>query len=200
MERVMATSLFIVVSLAAAPAPSGEPYVLPGRRLVFSTWLYVRPGTFAWVNAAGANVTVGGSEGPWGASLRHSDLPVGIRIIAEKPERIGPLFGDPKPWETTGISVSTLLRDGDRYRLWGGCAGEKPGGFCLFESADGLHWDRPALGLVEVDGQPTNLIPFGGGTVFLDPSAPPEARYKSVALQNMSFEEYAAYQQRRPDA
>lgn len=190
----------LMAGLVAAPGPSGEPYLLPGRRLVFATWFYVRPGTFAWVNAAGENVTVGGSEGAWGATLRHGDLPLGIRLIAERPERIGPLITEPKPWETTGVSVVTLLRDGDRYRMWAGAAGQHPGGFCLFESSDGLHWTRPELGLVEVDGQPTNLLPFGAGQVFLDPSAPPEARYKHVVLQNMSLEAYEAYQRQRPEA
>ena len=53
------------------------------------------------------------------------------------------------------------------------------------ESEDGFFWRRPALGLVEYDGSTANNLLhnaeyFGLYSVFRDPSAPPEERYKST--------------------
>lgn len=183
----------------AYPVKSGEPYELLGKRLVFTNWYYVRPGTFAWVDAQGHGVTVVGSQGPWEARFRRYDSPHGIRLVAQPAERRGPVIQSERPWETTGIAVSSLIREGERYRWWGSCSGEQGGGTCYFESQDGVTWDRPELGLVDVEGQKTNLIPYDIGTVFSDPSAPPEERYKAVTLANMSYEELEAFKQRRPD-
>lgn len=184
--------------LAAAPRESGEPYALPGRRLAFVSWYYVRPGGYGWFNAAGENVTVGGNEAPGAAVYRTFDMPRGIRLVAERPERVGPILTAEQPWETTGVQITTLLREGDRYRAWGSAAGEQPDGFCYFESTDGITWTRPNLGLVERDGAGTNLIPFGEGTVFIDPSAPAAERYKWVQLQEMSREAYDAWREAHP--
>ena len=63
---------------------------------------------------------------------------------------------------------------------------------CYAESDDGVNWRRPNLGLVEYRGRRDNnilgpaqhdsrveMLPgWYGGTVFIDPVAPPEARYK----------------------
>jgi hypothetical protein len=37
--------------------PTGDPYVLSGKRVVFTNWHYVHPGGFSWVNDAGEGVT-----------------------------------------------------------------------------------------------------------------------------------------------
>jgi hypothetical protein len=52
-------------------------------------------------------------------------------------------------------------------------------------STDGIHWERPELGLVEVNGSTRNnyLIPemgIYGGTLIEDPSDPPPRRYKMI--------------------
>jgi len=179
--------------------PSGEPYELAGKRIAFTSWFLVRPGGFAWVDSEGRNVTVSGDVGPWGARFARSDYPHGVRLVAQPAERVGPVIAGERPWDTTGIAVTTLIKDGDRYRAWGTCSGPAGGGFCYFESADGMTWERPELGQVQVDGQPTNLIDFAEGTVFIDPSVPPETRYKWVQLDGMSFEEYDAFRAAHPD-
>ena len=43
---------------------TGEPYTLAGRRLAFTSWYHVRVGGFAWIDAAGDNVTVAGNAAP----------------------------------------------------------------------------------------------------------------------------------------
>jgi hypothetical protein len=59
---------------------------------------------------------------------------------------------------------------------------------CYAESADGVRWTRPELGLFEFDGSKKNNIVWDGPgahnfTPFRDtnPSCPPEARYKALA-------------------
>lgn len=56
---------------------------------------------------------------------------------------------------------------------------------CYAESEDGLHFTKPELGLHEVDGSTANnvVLPgvIGGCSVWLDPKAPPEHRFKTQA-------------------
>lgn len=197
--------------LAAEPAPPaekpswasiGEPYALAGKRLVFTNWYYIRPGSFGWYNDAGKYVSMGGSEGPFGAHFRRSDGPHGLRLVAQPAARVGPVLKHEKPWEGKGVALGTVIQDGDRYRAWGGCQSEKgESRACYFESRDGVTWERPSLGLVEIEGsRDNNLLPVKPGTVFIDPSAPPAERYKGVDLGEITHEEFKAFKQRRPDA
>jgi hypothetical protein len=192
----------------ASPAPipiaqrtRGEPYELSGKRWVFTNWFYIRPGSLAWVNDKGQGVTVGGDEGPWGAHFRRGDSPHGIRLVAQRGQRMGPILKSERPWESKGVSMNTLIQDQGKYRAWGPCWAGKSRGFAYFESADGLHWQRPEVGQVVFDGRKTNLLDvnFSEGSVFLDPSAPPDQRYKSVRLNEMSYEAFENYKRRRPD-
>lgn len=56
---------------------------------------------------------------------------------------------------------------------------------CYAESDDGLHFTKPKLGLHEVDGSKANNVVqpgiIGGCSVWIDPNAPPEHRYKTQA-------------------
>ena len=102
------------------------------------------------------------------------------------------------PWEGNGCGYITVFRDGDRYRMYyrGGnyrinaheyteahrCV------YCYAESADGITWAKPKLGLVEFDGtKDNNIILDGIGqhsfAPFKDtnPVCAPEARYKAIA-------------------
>jgi hypothetical protein len=52
---------------------------------------------------------------------------------------------------------------------------------CCAVSKDGIHWERPNLGIVEFEGSNDNNIVLKSvvdGTVFVDPTAPPERRYR----------------------
>jgi hypothetical protein len=53
---------------------------------------------------------------------------------------------------------------------------------CYAESDDGVHFTKPPLGLIDYEGNPTNIVYTGrcGGTVFIDPTAPPAKRYKMI--------------------
>ncbi|MGQ9630930.1 MAG: hypothetical protein ACUVXI_11575 [bacterium] len=186
----------------ATERATGEPYELAGKRLVFTNWYYVRPGGFGWYDDGGNNVTVSGSEGPWGAHFRRFDYPHGIRLVVQSAERLGPLLQPEHPWEEKGISISTLICDREVYRGWGVSAPAEGGSlFCYLESGDGLAWTRPNVGIYEWNGsRDNNILADEGGTVFIDPSAPPAERYKWVSERWFSRETYDAYRQRRPNA
>src|SRR5882672_10833466 len=99
----------------------GEPYELLGNRLYFTNWFYIRPGTFTWKDEKGASVGLK-SEVPAGAAhLTHTDQPHGIRLVAQRAERIGPLITADRPWEEgPGLALTTVIKDGGMFRGWGG--------------------------------------------------------------------------------
>lgn len=110
-----------------------------------------------------------------------------------------------KPWESATLNWFNVLEDRGvidpeaRYRMWYECY-DVPGwptaddtSFCYAESRDGIRWTKPELGLFEYQGSTKNNILFrqvGSGThrsrvhgtgIFVDPTAPPPARYKAVS-------------------
>ena len=124
-----------------------------------------------------------------------------------------PVFLPEAPWEYRIHPYATVMREGDIFRLWylayewdppagvelpvTGTAEDGArfwehtrGRLCYAESTDGVHWERPDLGLVPYCGSGDNNIlgpavhdpvrqaGWNAGTVFVDPTAPPEQRYK----------------------
>lgn len=100
------------------------------------------------------------------------------------------------PWEGAGSGYHSIIRDGDRYRMYyrGSVLGVTDGRlklgrevYCCAESRDGIHWVKPSLGLYEYEGsKENNIVWTGTGThnfaPFLDtrPDCPPESRYKAL--------------------
>jgi hypothetical protein len=77
---------------------------------------------------------------------------------AEKHEA-GPVLVKDQPWEGWGPYLyGTVLRDGDRFKLWYTCIGQDSGFVCYAESTNGLHWIKPPLGLYEFHGSTSNNI------------------------------------------
>ena len=111
-----------------------------------------------------------------------------------------------RPWEGPLSYAPAYLTEGDRYRLWyrgGGVwdgirADRRPEPCtCYAESRDGIHWERPVLGIHETRGirgfEPSrdNNIVIHGSTakhvcVFKDgnPAAPESERYKAIGLSS----------------
>ncbi len=182
---------------------TGEPYRMYGSRIVFTNWQYVFPGVLNWVDDQGNGVAANRSAniGDWGAHFKTTDSPRGIRIAAQPAQRRGDIIAKERPWEARSIGVKTLIKDGDTYKLWASCvdaAGQNNA--CYFESADGQQWTRPKLGLAEYQGsKENNLLPsLPAESVFVDPSAPPEQRYKGITVLPISRAKYEEFKKQRP--
>lgn len=119
----------------------------------------------------------------------------GVRRVMNPPvQHPDPVLLPDRPWEAMGIAgYNTVLREADgRFRMWYGAMmkiGLPQEGairLCYAESADGLHWEKPALGLIPFQGSRENNIvapPLErqsqqGATVYRDEHAPAAARYK----------------------
>lgn len=110
-----------------------------------------------------------------------------------------------KPWESATLNWFNVLQEPGvvdkqaKYRMWYECY-DLPGwptaddtSFCYAESRDGIHWTKPELGLFDYHGSKKNNILFRqigegdcrsrvhGTGIFVDPTAPSEARYKAVS-------------------
>lgn len=109
-----------------------------------------------------------------------------------------------EPWEGTGSSCFCIFRDGDIYRMYYlgyTCFDPNMGGninLCYAESSDGIHWEKPSLGICEYNGSRDNNILmmhlYDNMSIMKDenPNCPPEERYK--ALMNTSQpEQYPGY-------
>ncbi len=126
----------------------------------------------------------------------------GVALNMHVPARTGEiLLKADAPWEKDLRlgSYCTILREPDgRVRLWYNVLERKhePGknpefmGVAYAESRDGVHFEKPVLGLVEFNGSKQNnlvmptdprLYAMGGGSVWRDenPLCPPDARYKT---------------------
>ncbi|MCS7239591.1 MAG: hypothetical protein NZ899_15190 [Thermoguttaceae bacterium] len=100
-----------------------------------------------------------------------------------------------EPWEGNTSGYYTIFQDGDRYRMYyrGLHYDEQQKRLthrevtCYAESRDGIHWEKPRLGLFEFNGSTNNNIVWDGPgthnfTPFkdLNPTCPPEAKYKAL--------------------
>ncbi len=59
--------------------------------------------------------------------------------------------------------------------------------YCYARSKDGVTWEKPNLGLIEYKGSKQNNIVLTGvveTTVFIDPVAPAEARFKTISAMH----------------
>jgi len=127
-----------------------------------------------------------------------ADMGGGARLRLHHPEPREIALVCDAPWEGNGCLYVTVMQDGDRYRMYyrGGNYRITPTEYteahrlvyCYAESADGIRWSKPELGIVVFEGSTRNNIFLDGlGTHSFapfrdpDPAAPPEARYKALA-------------------
>ncbi len=95
-------------------------------------------------------------------------------------------------WESTSAAYFTVFKDGDQYRMYyRGSPRDMPDVICYMTSKDGIHWERPKLGLFEFKGSKDNNIVWTGGPFrtsqmfapFKDtrPGIPADEQYKALA-------------------
>ncbi len=113
------------------------------------------------------------------------------RVMHSPTRREAVLVGD-KPWDESSVAFMSVIQDGDTYRGYYRCdhvgtdKEPNPRHTAYAESKDGIHWEKPSLGLIEFQGSKDNsLIWMGPGAnlcVFIDnnPAESPERRYKAV--------------------
>jgi len=99
------------------------------------------------------------------------------------------------PWEGLAPGYPTVFQDKTRFRMYyrmmpaGWSEDDDPRQMTGYaESKDGIHWEKPALGLFEMNGSTANNTLWRGELSsnfipFLDtnPACPPAERYKAVA-------------------
>lgn len=167
-------------------------YALGNRKHVFIDWALIEPGYgVAWGHQV---------DDPEKRPTAW-EMPYGVSIQVHPP-RIDrrPLVRTDQPWESTINVYSTLFADDGRFRLYYECfhreltqdVGDTQAMLAYAESTDGIIWEKPAIGAVEFQGSSQNNLVYGreralgrgahGATVFKDPSAVPEQRYKLVHM------------------
>ncbi len=133
-----------------------------------------------------------------------------LRRVLHRPERREIVFETDRPWEGNASGFQSVFADNGKYRMYyrGLHYGKSLGihdttlaqhewVLCYAESADGIRWTRPELGICEFQGSTSNNIilnrkmlePVKGcpahSVVFLDtnPACPPDQRYKMVVAR-----------------
>lgn len=104
------------------------------------------------------------------------------------------LLGPNRPWEKGRASEwSSILYHAGRFHLWYDAYQWDPKSqrirrpthcYCYAVSDDGIHFEKPDLGLFELAGTNKNNAVIRGieaGPVFIDPFAPPEKRFRLIA-------------------
>ena len=96
-----------------------------------------------------------------------------------------------RPWEVGRFGrYHTVMLEGDMFRMWYEVQTRADGRarklLCYAESTDGVHWQKPVLGIISFNGSRENNIvgppspnaSQQGATVFRDDHGPAEERYK----------------------
>ncbi|WP_422931454.1 hypothetical protein [Singulisphaera sp. PoT] len=87
-----------------------------------------------------------------------------------------------EPWEKGTGGYFRVIEDGGKFKMYYGAFLDSGHGLCYAESDNGLHWTKPALGLVEVGGSKANNVIYPDdaidATIMVDSIDVPERRYK----------------------
>ena len=95
----------------------------------------------------------------------------GASLKLHEPQPAGTAIKYDRPWEGRGCAYITVLEDDGVYRMYyRGSPGDAPEVTCYAESADGIEWTKPDLGLFDVAGTRDN-------NVILTPEAAGEATH-----------------------
>ena len=145
---------------------------------------------------------------PWQQNLKITLVPA-TKHPANPVLRRGP---EGAPDHGHAVLYGTVIKDGDKFRMWylgmietEFKAGQAPGWWrpmCYAESADGVHWTEPELGLVDLNGSKRNNICLVEGephsltrvddflSILHEPNDPdPARRFKAAYIAHVPYED-----------
>lgn len=123
-------------------------------------------------------------------------------------ERTGESLLKPdRPWEDFSIGYCQVMKIDDQWHLWYSSndrnyRNDDDTYLCYARSKDGVHWQKPALGIYSYKGgKDNNILCFGkhGATIFRDEKAPPRERFKAVGISQHKGSEWWLYGATSPD-
>lgn len=119
----------------------------------------------------------------------------GVSLRLHHPEEREIVLRFDKPWESSVSGFFTVFKDAGKYRMYyrGGYRGGLPPTFvCYAESADGIQWTRPNLGLYEFEGSKENNIVWAT-------SEQTPAKWKSLSGEmTKSFDNFSVFKDENP--
>jgi hypothetical protein len=125
----------------------------------------------------------------------------GVQIIKHTPHDEGPVLYFDKPWEGVFCGYCTVIKIDTLYRVYyrglptAGKDGTNNETTCIAESRDGIHWQKPDLGLFDIGGSFKNNVILANDapsshnfSPFLDvnPKAKAGEKYKVLAGEDKS--------------
>jgi hypothetical protein len=117
-----------------------------------------------------------------------------VTRVIHQPRKHGPaVIAADQPSDGQAIQIRDAPSwdaETQRWKVWYmrfGDDGNGAGGSGYAESKDGIHWEKPTLGLVEIEGSRQNNVVMVKDDpraftqhVLIDPHAPPDRRYKGM--------------------
>lgn len=133
--------------------------------------------------------------------MPYDGSPYGVEIIAHKPKiDKTPLLKPEYPWEVRRVGFGCVFKANDEFYYYYEAINRTPQWImlCLAKSKDGIHWEKPMLGLEEFQGsKENNIVKMGAGEnlnyidegdyVFYEEDAPKEERFKML-FTRVSYE------------
>jgi hypothetical protein len=121
------------------------------------------------------------------------DASQNLSLKLNEPQRREVVLVADAPWEGNSSAYFSVVQDGERVRMY--YRGSVPGNdtseeqvTCVAESRDGVHFTRPKLGIIAVNGSAQNNVIWKGieshnFAPFIDtnPARKPDERYKALA-------------------
>jgi hypothetical protein len=106
-----------------------------------------------------------------------------VALTMNPPQKLGiVLESEGVPWEKGTGGFFRVIEDGGKFKLYYGAFTEAGHSLCYAESEDGIHWNRPSLGIVAINGNKQNNLIYSDNaidaTIMVDPKDIPERRYK----------------------
>lgn len=135
----------------------------------------------------------------------------GVRLVVNPPEKtdVRCLTAD-KPWEGFGIlAYNSIMEDDGVLKLWYDAIANDGSRWCCYATShDGIHWEKPDLGIVPFHGNKATNIVFPPermthepNCVFKDsnPACPTSQKYKMVSNIQPPGGKFGTYVAASPD-